>query len=115
MTVTMNRMLSQTIWLTALLGLTTGTLTAAPALGFNRDIRPILSDNCFACHGPDKNKRDSGLRLDLREEATKPAESGDTAIVPGHPERSQLIARISSVDSDVRMPPSESHKKLTAV
>jgi len=91
-----------------------GSLNAAEPLRYNRDIRPILSDNCFACHGPDKNKRDSGLRLDIREQATRPAESGDTAIVPGKPEASQLIARISSEDRDEQMPPPKSHKKLTA-
>src|SRR4051812_26303604 len=50
---------------------------------YNRDIRPILSDNCFSCHGPDVNHRKSGLRLDVRDDALKPAKSGDIAIVPG--------------------------------
>lgn len=80
---------------------------------FSRDILPILSDNCFACHGPDQNKRQSGLRLDVREDALKPAESGDTAIVPGQIDKSQLVQRIFSEDADVMMPPPDSHKKLT--
>jgi hypothetical protein len=83
-------------------------------LQFNRDIRPILSDNCFACHGPDKANRKSGLRLDMREVATVPAESGDTAIVPGDVEKSALVTRILSNDKDEIMPPPKAHKKLTA-
>ncbi len=53
---------------------------------FNHDVRPILSDKCFACHGPDNNKREAGLRLDVRELALKELESGNRAIVPGKPE-----------------------------
>jgi hypothetical protein len=81
---------------------------------FNRDIRPILSDHCFACHGFDKNKRDSGLRLDIREEALRPAKSGSAAIVPGDPEASELVTRILSTDSDDVMPPPKAHKNLSA-
>jgi len=75
---------------------------------YNRDIRPILSDNCFACHGPDKNKRQSGLRLDLRDEAVK-----SKAIVPGKPDQSALIARVFATDRDLLMPPMASHKTLS--
>src|SRR5215203_5999557 len=70
---------------------------AAPAstdIEFNRDVRPILSDNCFACHGPDANKRKAGLRLDQKESAFGKAESGEFAIVPGDPEKSELLRRI---------------------
>lgn len=84
---------------------------AAP-LSYNRDIRPILSDNCFSCHGPDSAKRESGLRLDLRESATSELDSGGIAIVPGDLEASALIARIVSDDDDLIMPPPSAHKKL---
>ena len=81
---------------------------------FNRDVRPILSDKCFYCHGPDKNHRKSGLRLDVRDAALKPAKSGDIAIVPGKPDESTLVERIFSTDKDEMMPPEEAHKTLTA-
>jgi hypothetical protein len=93
--------------------------TAKPAmadgkLDFGRDIRPILADNCFRCHGPDAKQRQAGLRLDLRDEATKKLESGTAAVVPGDPDHSPLIARIISTDETERMPPAESKKILTA-
>lgn len=92
-----------------------GQLPSARAenVQFNRDIRPILSDNCFACHGPDLKKLKGGLRLDLRDQAIKPAKSGKTAIVPGKPEESELVSRIFQKDADELMPPPESHKVLT--
>ena len=86
-------------------------LFAAP-LEFNRDIRPILAENCFDCHAGDKHK--SGLQLDRREIATKPSKSGEIAIVPGKPEASELIQRITSKDPDQQMPPPESEHRLTA-
>ena len=90
-------------------------LTAAPAstppLDFTRDIRPILSENCYGCHGAGKHK--SGLRLDARELATKPLKSGDTAILPGKPDQSQLVKRINSTDADEQMPPPDSDHQLT--
>ena len=67
---------------------------AAEPLRYNRDIRPILSENCFACHGPDKANQKAGLRLDVRDAAIQPAKSGDSAIVPGDAEKSTLVARI---------------------
>ncbi len=82
---------------------------AADKVQFNRDIRPILVDNCFQCHGPDKNQRKADLRLDLRDEAIK-AE----ALVPGKPDDSALVARILSDDPAKAMPPRKSNKKLTA-
>jgi len=81
-------------------------------VSFNRDIRPILSDTCFQCHGPDEAKRKSGLRLDDRASAIRPAESGDIAIVPGKPEASALVARLLSKDADEVMPPPKLHKTI---
>jgi hypothetical protein len=80
---------------------------------FSRDVRPILSDKCFKCHGPDSTDRQAGLRLDLRSVATAKLESGKTAIVPAKPEESELVARIFSKDKNVHMPPPDSNKKLT--
>src|SRR5688500_12699163 len=82
---------------------------------FQTHVRPILSQNCFLCHGPDEAERKGGLRLDLRENALKPAKSGARAIVPKHPEESELFKRITHSDPDEMMPPSKSGKKLTAV
>jgi len=78
------------------------------AIEFNRDIRPILSENCFVCHGHDKNRRKAKLRLDVREVAV---ERG--AIVPGKPEESKLVDHIFAENPDDRMPPAESGKVLT--
>lgn len=75
---------------------------------YNRDVRPILSDNCFSCHGNDPGHRKAKLRLDVREEALK-----KEAFVPGKPEESFLIERILTGDEDELMPPPDSHKKLT--
>ena len=96
----------------AVVGLARAAGAEPPKLDFNRDVRPILSENCFACHGADKHK--GNLRLDLRAVATKPAKSGDMAIVPGKSDQSELVRRITSEDEDEHMPPEESHKKLTA-
>lgn len=82
---------------------------AADKVQFNRDIRPILTDNCFQCHGPDKNQRKGDLRLDVRDDAVKGG-----AFVPGKPEESALVARILSDDPAEAMPPRKSNKKLTA-
>lgn len=88
-------------------------LSLAPAVGsepvsFNSDIRPILSDACFHCHGPDEQDRRAGLRLDVEESAK------DFVIVPGDPEASELVARIESDDPHLVMPPEDSHKELRA-
>lgn len=87
--------------------------SAADEIDFARDIRPILSDNCFACHGPDKKGLKGDLRLDLRETAILSNKDGRTAIVPGSPDKSELIRRIHLDDPDKGMPPADSHKKLT--
>jgi len=81
---------------------------------FNRDIRPLLSDRCFACHGPDVEDRQAGLRLDDVAVATAELESGFTAIVPGQAAASELLARVTSADPDVVMPPPEVGKPITA-
>ncbi|MFM9058699.1 MAG: PSD1 and planctomycete cytochrome C domain-containing protein [Planctomycetaceae bacterium] len=86
---------------------------AEPRLDFNRDVRPILSDRCFACHGPDAEKREAGMRLDLREAATARLDDGLTAVVPGDPAKSEIIARITSTDPDVVMPPPRLNKPIT--
>jgi hypothetical protein len=86
----------------------------APAVDFSRDVRPILSNHCFKCHGPDAAERQGGLRLDLREAALAAAESGEHAIVPGEPAKSELIERITSADADLRMPPASEKKPLSA-
>ncbi len=100
------RLLFPTVPATLLLLLSAAASTAAP-LKFNRDIRPILSDKCFHCHGPDPKKRDSGLRLDIREEAIKERD-GIRAIVPGQPEESDMLIRLLSHDKDEMMPPPKS-------
>jgi mono/diheme cytochrome c family protein len=87
---------------------------AEQPVDFNRDIRPILSNKCFACHGPDDGKREAGLRLDDAKIATGKLESGETAIVPGKPEASEMIRRVSSHDDDERMPPAKFGKPLSS-
>jgi hypothetical protein len=89
-------------------------LLALPAYGvdFNRDIRPILSDKCFHCHGPDPKHREAELRLDTFEGATEGGEF-DIPIEPGKPEESELMARILHADPEEVMPPPETHKKIT--
>jgi hypothetical protein len=96
---------------------------AAPALAgdtdlpakidYGRHIRPILSNACFRCHGPDAESRQAGLRFDLREVAVAALESGKVAIVPGHSDASALVERISSTDADTVMPPPSSNKTLS--
>ena len=95
-----------------------GTGVAAPkssskVIDFNRDIRPVLSDNCFKCHGPDEKERKAKLRLDRHEDALKAAKSGDFAIVPGDIKKSKLIERITATDEDDVMPPPKTKKQLS--
>ena len=88
-------------------------LTTLPTFGakvdYNEDVRPILSENCFYCHGPDANKRKAKLRLDVRDAALE-----KKAFVPGDAGASELIKRLASTDSDEVMPPPDSHRTLTA-
>ena len=85
-----------------------------PKLDFNRDVRPILSDKCFLCHGPDDKQRKADLRLDLKESAFKAGKSGALPIVPGNPGKSELVARVTSTDTDDVMPPPKVHKRVSA-
>lgn len=85
---------------------------AQDPISFNRDIRPILSENCFQCHGPDERQRHGGLRLDQRDFAIAAAESGKTAIVPGNSAGSELLTRIHAAEVDQVMPPPTSGKSL---
>ncbi len=88
-------------------------VVALPAFGakldYNEDVRPILSENCFYCHGPDGNKRKAKLRLDVREDALQ-----KKAFVPGDAEASELVKRLFSKDSEEVMPPPDSHRTVTA-
>jgi mono/diheme cytochrome c family protein len=89
------------------------TLAAEPPVEFNREIRPILAKKCFACHGPDEDHREGGLRLDTQEGATAKLESGKSAIVAGKESQSELLLRITSSDESERMPPAETGITLT--
>ena len=89
-----------------------GQVVAVEAVDFNRDIRPVLSRNCFACHGPDGKARKADLRLDVREGALAERE-GVPAVVPGDRGKSELFARITNADSGDRMPPEDSGHELT--
>ncbi len=81
---------------------------------YNRDIRPILAENCFPCHGPDSASRKDSLRLDHFDDAIAPRKDKSPAIVPGQPAASELIHRITAADPDDRMPPAKTRKTLTA-
>ena len=88
---------------------------ALPAkVDYNRDIKLILSNNCYACHGPDAKRVKAGLRLISFRGATTELKSGERAIVPGDLVESALVYRITAKDVDERMPPADSNKKLTA-
>jgi hypothetical protein len=84
----------------------------ATPLDFNRDVKPILSDQCFHCHGPDSEARQAELRLDIREGLFR-QKKDVTVIVPGQPEASELVRRIDSENPDEKMPPPESHRQLS--
>lgn len=103
-----------------IVAMVSGSLCAAEVgpvplkIEFNHDVRPILSENCFACHGPDKNKRKADLRLDMADGGAFVDHKGNFPIVAGKADQSELIRRITSKKSDVLMPPPESDKKLSA-
>ncbi|MEQ1895645.1 MAG: c-type cytochrome domain-containing protein, partial [Planctomycetota bacterium] len=98
------------LWSAASAWLGGGGERAPAAVRYGRDVRPILADRCFVCHGFDDKKRQAGLRLDTFEAATAAREDG-AAIVPGKPEESLLLARIHHADPDERMPPLDSRRK----
>ncbi|SPE41309.1 conserved hypothetical protein [Candidatus Sulfopaludibacter sp. SbA3] len=85
---------------------------ASAEVRFNRDIRPIMANTCFRCHGPDKSSRMAVMRLDLRDEALKPLRDGAVPIVPGDPAKSAIVQRIFAEGARV-MPPPSIHKDLT--
>lgn len=102
------------VWLGCNNSKNTGNNALPSTISYNFHIRPILSDKCFACHGPDKNKRQAGLRLDIADSAFLPLREtkGAFAIVPGNPEASEIIKRITSTDPSYQMPSPESHLGL---
>ncbi len=105
------------IWLYALSGLVlplSCVVESAEKVDYNREVRPILSDACYKCHGPDAAERKAGLRLDLHDEATARLESGVAAIVPGDTAASELLRRVTSTDGDHQMPPASTGKTLTS-
>ena len=83
------------------------------AVDFNQEVRPILAQHCFACHGMDEHSRKAKLRLDLPESAHGKGKSRELAIVAGQPDKSELVRRIFSHDADELMPPPESNRKVT--
>ena len=99
----------------SLFALTSNSIHAADRkIEFNRDVRPILSNNCFLCHGPDQKTVGGGLRLDKQDSAFGKLESGHTAIVPNDISAGELVKRITSANPDEQMPPQASGKSLTA-
>jgi hypothetical protein len=86
---------------------------AADTVRFNRDIRPVLSDKCFHCHGPDEKERKADLRLDLRDAALKGGKSGHPGIDLEKPENSEVLRRVLTTDEDDLMPPADLHKPVT--
>ena len=109
------------LWTTAVIGNQsfcvepnqTTTANEASRVSFDRDVRPILSNHCWKCHGPDAAERKGGLRLDQKEELSRPAESGKVAIVPSKPDESELVRRILTDDKDEQMPPVAENKPLS--
>src|SRR5262245_62812124 len=85
--------------------------SAAEPVRFGRDVLPILSANCFACHGPDEKNRKARLRLDIEADAKATRRSG-APVAPGHPENSLIITRLTSADPDFVMPPPSAHKQV---
>lgn len=112
----MNMTTTRLVGLVLALGAIPHAWTNAAELDFNRDVRPILSNNCYFCHGPDPKERKGGidgLRLDTPDGAKADLGDGRFAIVPGKPTESELVARVASTDPDLQMPPAATGKKLS--
>ena len=112
-----NRLLLVIVATAQLIVATANAQTTASETGlvdFNREIRPILADHCFQCHGPDSASREAGLRLDNQSDAWAELGSGSSAIVPGKSSESELIRRVLHEDDDLRMPPLELNKPVSA-
>ena len=88
--------------------------SSLPPIDFNRDIRPIVAEHCYSCHGPDAGARKAKLRLDCRDEALQPTRSGQPAVTPGNRSASLLFQRIATADEAERMPPKSTGKTLTS-
>ena len=101
------------LWISTLGFANVALATDESTLSFSRDISPILSENCFSCHGPDAQHREAGLRLDLQKNAWGETANGQAAIVPGDVEASALWQRIIATDPDEIMPPASTHKTIT--
>ena len=101
-----------TIALVLLIVATRAASAETPSIDYDRQIRPILAHNCYACHGPDENNREGGFRLDQKKGAMAEADSGGQPIVPGDADSSELYARLITDDDDLRMPPADSGKML---
>ncbi len=121
---TFSRRTRDAFWLLILLGLlaphpSTSAFGGEPlkrptrTIEYNADVRPILAKNCFSCHGRDEVHRAKKLRLDQREAAIQELEDASVAIVPGSPDESELIARVTAEDQSLRMPPAKTAEKLT--
>lgn len=108
----LNRCIQAPLLVVSAIAFVCQSASAAPP-SFQRDVQPILAEHCALCHGVDADDRKSGLRLDLRETALKGGESGLAAIVPGQPDQSELIRRITSPDPGVVMPPPKHKKPLS--
>src|SRR5580765_1273782 len=107
-----------TMALCGVLGLFSGSTAFAATPGpsvidFTRDVRPILSDNCYQCHGPDEQARKAKLRLDTKDGAFR-IKDGKSIIIPGKSPESEIIRRVTQTDPDEMMPPPKSNRKLTA-
>ena len=95
------------------LSLTASSPGAADDVDFSRDILPLLSDNCFKCHGPDEANRKAKLRFDKHDASLEELKKGRATIVPGKSSQSELYARLTAEDPDDRMPPPDTGKKLS--